>query len=85
MVKGFLDPVTVQKINVLGGSYQLALLEQIPAENLPKDFGGLCQCEGGCQLSDAGPWKEEQYQAPKPTPTTTAPPPAVSEKEITEV
>ncbi|KAF8250472.1 hypothetical protein K440DRAFT_580630 [Wilcoxina mikolae CBS 423.85] len=84
MVKGFLDPVTVQKIHVLGGSYQSTLLEQIPAENLPKDFGGLCQCEGGCQLSDAGPWKEDQYQEPKPTPTTTAPPPAASEKESTE-
>lgn len=76
MVKGFLDPVTVEKIHVLGGKYQTELLGQIPAENLPKLFGGSCECEGGCELSDAGPWKELQYQgtATKPTPTATAPP-----------
>jgi len=76
MVKGFLDPVTVEKIHVLGGKYQTELLAQIPAENLPKLFGGSCECEGGCELSDAGPWKDLQYQgtATNPTPTTTAPP-----------
>lgn len=71
-VKGYLDPVTVSKIHVLNGKYQQELLAQIPAENLPKLFGGSCECEGGCELSDAGPWKDSKY-APKPTPTTTAP------------
>ena len=57
VVKRFLDPVTVAKIHVLGGSYQKELLAQIPAENLPTEFGGKCHCSEGCQLSDAGPCK----------------------------
>ncbi|KAK3689597.1 CRAL-TRIO domain-containing protein [Podospora appendiculata] len=64
VIKGWLDPVTVQKIHVLGGSYQKELLGQVPAENLPKEFGGTCACQGGCQLSDMGPWREEQWARP---------------------
>lgn len=64
VVKGWLDPVTVQKIHVLGGSYQSELLKQIPAENLPKAYGGSCQCEGGCENSDAGPWNEPEWAKP---------------------
>lgn len=64
LVKGFLDPVTASKIKVLGSSYKSTLLEHIPAENLPAIYGGQCQCEGGCELSDAGPWQEEQWKRP---------------------
>ena len=56
VVKGFLDPVTVKKIHVLGSGYQAELLGQIPKQNLPKLFGGTCACEGNCALSDDGPW-----------------------------
>ncbi|ERF73069.1 Sec14 cytosolic factor [Endocarpon pusillum Z07020] len=49
-VKGFLDPVTVQKIHILGSDYLPKLLEQVPKENLPKQFGGDCECDGGCAL-----------------------------------
>ena len=56
VVKGFLDPVTVNKIHVLGSSYQHELLEQVPQENLPKQFGGTCDCKDSCALSDEGPW-----------------------------
>lgn len=59
VIKPWLDPVTVAKISILGSNYQETLLQQIPAENLPKEFGGTCQCLGGCSLSDAGPWKSE--------------------------
>ncbi|ODQ56558.1 Sec14 cytosolic factor [Saitoella complicata NRRL Y-17804] len=64
MVAKLLDPATVAKINILGSSYQSELLAQIPAENLPKQFGGKCDCAdrgGNCAMSDAGPWNDPQY------------------------
>jgi hypothetical protein len=61
VVKGFLDPVTVDKIKVLGSGYQSELLAQVPAENLPKEFGGQCECDGSCALSDAGPWQDPEW------------------------
>jgi hypothetical protein len=64
-VKRFLDPVTVNKIHILGSGYQAELLGQVPAENLPKEFGGECACEGGCQFSDDGPWaKDSEWYKP---------------------
>jgi hypothetical protein len=77
IVKGFLDPVTVAKIHVLGGGYEKELLAQIPAENLPKALGGTCECPGGCEHSDDGPWKDPKYaKEPKwaktPAPTKDA-------------
>lgn len=64
VVKGWLDPITVEKIHVLGGGYQKELLAQIPAENLPTTFGGSCKCDGGCALSDVGPWTEPEWAKP---------------------
>lgn len=64
VIKGWLDPVTVNKIHVLGSSYQSELFSQVPKENLPKRFGGLCDCPGGCELSDAGPWQDPTYAKP---------------------
>ncbi|KAJ9655953.1 cytosolic factor, phosphatidylinositol/phosphatidylcholine transfer protein [Neophaeococcomyces mojaviensis] len=64
VVKGFLDPVTVSKIHVLGSGYQSDLLKQVPKENLPKAFGGTCECPGGCEYSDAGPWQDSQWVKP---------------------
>jgi hypothetical protein len=64
VVKGFLDPVTVQKIHVLGSNYHKELLSQVPAENLPTIFGGTCECEGGCALSDEGPWTDPEWAKP---------------------
>lgn len=55
-IKPWLDEVTVSKIEIYDSVYADELLKQIPAENLPKDFGGKCSCAGGCSLSDAGPW-----------------------------
>jgi hypothetical protein len=42
IIKGWLDPVTVQKIHILGSGYKKELLAQVPAENLPVEFGGTC-------------------------------------------
>lgn len=64
VVKGWLDPVTVGKIHILGSGYKAELLKQVPAENLPKEFGGSCECEGGCMNSDAGPWHDPQWVRP---------------------
>ncbi len=61
MVKRFLDPVTVAKIHILGTDYLQELLEQVPAENLPSSLGGECNCEGGCALSDMGPWQDPEW------------------------
>jgi len=58
IIKRFLDPRTVEKVFILGSDFQSALLQHIPKENLPKRFGGTCECPGGCELSDAGPWKD---------------------------
>ncbi|KAA8646094.1 hypothetical protein EYZ11_003743 [Aspergillus tanneri] len=72
VVKGFLDPVTVDKIHVLGTGYKKELLDQVPAENLPVEFGGTCECSGGCELSDMGPWQEAEWaKTPKWAATPT--------------
>ncbi|PHH82265.1 hypothetical protein CDD82_6514 [Ophiocordyceps australis] len=64
VVKGWLDPVTVAKIHILGSGYKTELLKQVPAESLPKEFGGTCECPGGCQNSDTGPWREAAWSKP---------------------
>lgn len=83
VIKRFLDPVTVEKISILGKDYQSTLLALIPVENLPKRFGGQCECPGGCELSDAGPWQEEQYTRPLTQQTFTTK--ADSEVSISQV
>ena len=60
-IKKWLDPVTVNKIHVLGGGYKSELLAQVDPENLPKQFGGACECPGGCANSDKGPWHDPQF------------------------
>lgn len=64
IVKGFLDPVTVQKIHVLGSGYHAELESQVSKENLPKIFGGTCECDKGCALSDDGPWQDPKWTKP---------------------
>jgi hypothetical protein len=71
VIKRFLDPQTVEKISILGKDYQSNLLSLIPAENLPKQFGGICECPGGCELSDAGPWQDEEFTRPLTSETYT--------------
>ena len=59
-VKVFLDSKTKSKIKVFGNDYKSALLEKIDSQNLPKVFGGECECPGGCLFSNAGPWKKPE-------------------------
>ncbi|CAD6455208.1 e1b3b0a1-8cae-4f74-82f2-6b30a941f5f3 [Sclerotinia trifoliorum] len=64
VMKGWLDPITVGKIHILGSGYQKELLAQVPQENLPKIFGGTCECQGGCAMSDEGPWTDPTWAKP---------------------
>lgn len=64
VVKGWIDPVTVKKIHILGSGYQSELFKQVPQENLPVAFGGTCECPGGCENSDMGPWREAEWAKP---------------------
>lgn len=61
-IKGFLDPKTSSKIQVLGTKYQAKLLEVIEPGELTEFFGGTCLCaeHGGCMNSDKGPWKDPE-------------------------
>ncbi|KAJ1536874.1 cytosolic factor, phosphatidylinositol/phosphatidylcholine transfer protein, partial [Cladochytrium tenue] len=62
-----LDEVTVNKINILGTNYTEKLLESIDPQNLPAFLGGQCECEGGCETSDIGPWNDGSVPGyPKP-------------------
>lgn len=59
IVEGWLDPITREKIKSLSVKETKAgLLAQIPAENLPVDLGGVCQCVPNCEMADDGPWKK---------------------------
>jgi hypothetical protein len=64
VVKGWLDPVTVKKIHILGTGYKSELLKEIAEEDLPTIFGGKCECPGGCKNSDAGPWHDKEFVRP---------------------
>ena len=59
-VKVYLDSKTKTKIKVFGNNYQEGLLEKIDPENLPKLFGGKCECPGGYLFSNEGPWKKPE-------------------------
>eukprot|EP01006_Ploeotia_vitrea_P051632 TRINITY_DN67580_c7_g1_i1.p1 TRINITY_DN67580_c7_g1~~TRINITY_DN67580_c7_g1_i1.p1 ORF type:complete len:497 (+),score=236.74 TRINITY_DN67580_c7_g1_i1:29-1492(+) len=50
MVKPMLDPVTQQKVVIMGSNYHDALAELIDPYNLPREYGGKCRCCGprGC-------------------------------------
>lgn len=61
VIKAWLDPVTREKIHILGSGYQDELRAQVLPENLPKRYGGLCECEGGCEFSNAGPWQQPEF------------------------
>lgn len=61
-LKGFIDPRTSAKIEVLGSAYQQTLLDWIDMSQLPDFLGGSCTCEneGGCLRSDKGPWSDPE-------------------------
>lgn len=71
LITPILDPVTVNKIKILGSKYEDELFKIIDKENFPKFLGGTCECPECCNRSDQGPWKDERYNSelvwpPKP-------------------
>jgi len=64
LVKNFIDPLTRQKIEIMGTDYKEKLLEFIDAENLPVMYGGTCNCPGGCVTTQLQyPVKNEKDRA----------------------
>lgn len=58
--KIWLDPNTIKKIEVLGKNFKKTLLEKIPAEFVPQEYGGKCSChpDGKCiPVADLTPFK----------------------------
>ena len=48
---------TRERIQLLGFDYKTELLKKIKFEDLPKFFGGQCNCQPyGCIFSNVGPW-----------------------------
>ena len=64
VAKGFLDPKTRKKIQIIGAKYHKQIIELVEPEKLPKFLGGQCECPGGCLKSNVGPWNE--YRAIEP-------------------
>ena len=66
-IKIFLIEKVKKKFRVYGENFKDGLLEKIAPENLPKFYGGSCECPEGCLFSNAGPWKntEETEEVPE--------------------
>jgi hypothetical protein len=55
------DNKTRNRIKLIGFQYKNDLLNKIKEKNLPKFFGGLCNCEPyGCLFSNKGPWNDNK-------------------------
>jgi len=48
LVKPFIDTRTLHKIDIMPSPFQKRLLELIDEDSLPAEYGGKCQCSGGC-------------------------------------
>ena len=57
---------TRERIKLLGFEYKGELLKKIEFKDLPKFFGGLCNCQPyGCIFSNIGPWNEKKSEGEK--------------------
>ena len=57
---------TRERISFLGFDYKSELLKKIDIQNLPKFFGGMCNCQPyGCIFSNIGPWNEQKTEGEK--------------------
>jgi len=68
LIKGILDPITAEKIQILDKKYEKVLLKYASPEALPVMYGGTCNCTCGCSHSNIGPWntpelnRKEEYE-----------------------
>ncbi|KAJ3064261.1 cytosolic factor, phosphatidylinositol/phosphatidylcholine transfer protein [Podochytrium sp. JEL0797] len=58
VIQNLIAAETAAKVKICGADFIPTLLEFIPAESLPKQYGGTCECEGGCEKQDVGPWND---------------------------
>lgn len=57
-LKPLLGPSTAGKVRYTGEASHAELLARVDPAKLPREFGGLCECEAGCVYSGRGPWTE---------------------------
>ena len=64
---------TAHKVLFTGEHSHPELLARVADVNLPKLYGGLCECKASCIYSDKGPWsdKENTFNFQKIPETTT--------------
>lgn len=58
IIKPLLPVETATKVSIMGSKFQKELLELVDEENLPSFLGGSCNCPGGCEKADIGPWND---------------------------
>lgn len=46
LIKPWIDPVTVQKFQIVGSNYQDILKDKIAADQIPVEYGGTCESFG---------------------------------------
>lgn len=57
-IKPHLSEKTISKIIITGENSHKELVERFEASELPKLYGGSCECEATCVYSDRGPWAD---------------------------
>ncbi len=73
VVSNFLDPVTKQKVVLLGSDYKTLLPQYIDLKNLPVEYGGTCICgQGGNGSCVNTPGYLEEGREPPECPYTKA-------------
>ena len=57
-IKPHLSQRTIEKIIITGECSHDSLAEEVEESELPKLYGGACECEATCVYSDRGPWAD---------------------------
>jgi len=57
-IKPHLSAKTCSKIIITGENSHKDLIERVEPSELPKLYGGNCECDATCVYSDRGPWAD---------------------------